>query len=56
MMLLAPAAAAAVYAGSSIVIGFFVDIVTAVIGIGLLSLISVPPLVRHPDAGDERSG
>ena len=56
MMLLAPAAAAAVYAGSSIVAVFFVDIVTAVIGIGLLSLISVPRLVRHPGAGDERTG
>ena len=55
MMLVAPAAAAAVYAGSSIVAVFFVDIVTAVIGIGLLSLIAVPRLVRHMGAGDERA-
>jgi len=52
MMLIAPAAAAAVYAGSSIVAVFFVDIVTAVIGIGLLSLIAVPRLVRHLGAGE----
>jgi DHA3 family macrolide efflux protein-like MFS transporter len=56
MMLLAPAAAAAVYAGSSIIAVFFVDIVTAVIGIGLLSLIAVPRLVRHVTEGDERTG
>jgi DHA3 family macrolide efflux protein-like MFS transporter len=56
MMLIAPAAAAAVYAGSSIVAVFFVDIVTAVIGIGLLSLIAVPRLVRHVGAGDEHAG
>jgi DHA3 family macrolide efflux protein-like MFS transporter len=56
MMLLAPAAAAAVYAGSSIVAVFFVDIVTAVIGIGLLSLIAVPRLVRDPGDGDESTG
>ena len=56
MMLVAPAAAAAVYAGSSIIAVFFVDIVTAVIGIGLLSLIVVPRLVRHLGAGDEHSG
>jgi MFS transporter, DHA3 family, macrolide efflux protein len=56
MMLLAPAAAAAVYAGSSIVAVFFVDIVTAVIGIGLLSLIAVPRLVRHVTEGDEPAG
>jgi DHA3 family macrolide efflux protein-like MFS transporter len=56
MMLLAPAAAAAVYAGASIVAVFFVDIVTAVIGIGLLSLITVPRLIRHVAEGDERTG
>lgn len=56
MMLVAPAAAAAVYAGSSIVAVFFVDISTAVIGIGLLSLIAVPRLSRHMGAGEERAG
>jgi len=56
MMLIAPAAAAAVYAGSSIVAVFFLDISTAVIGIGLLSLLAVPPLVRQMGAGDGRVG
>ena len=54
MMLIAPAAAAAVYAGSSIIAVFFVDIVTAVIGIGLLSLIAVPRLALL--AGEEHPG
>jgi DHA3 family macrolide efflux protein-like MFS transporter len=56
MLLIAPAAAAAVYASSSIIAVFFVDIVTAVIGIGLLSLIKVPRLVRSRRAGDEHAG
>jgi len=42
MMLVAPAAAAAIYASMSIVAIFFVDVVTAVIGIGLLLLIAIP--------------
>ena len=42
--LLAPVAAAAVYANMSIVPIFFIDVVTAVIGIGLLTLIKVPTL------------
>lgn len=46
LMLLAPAAAAAVYANASLVAIFFVDVVTAAIGIGLLLTISVPRLVR----------
>ncbi len=46
LMLLAPAAAAAVYASWSIVAIFFIDVVTAVIGIGLLLLVAVPRLVR----------
>lgn len=46
MMLLAPAAAAAVYASMSIVAVFYIDVVTAVIGIGLLLLVTVPRLVR----------
>lgn len=50
LMLLAPAAAAALYAGSDIVTIFFVDVVTAVIGIGLLLTIRVPRLVRSGSA------
>jgi DHA3 family macrolide efflux protein-like MFS transporter len=50
LMLLAPAVAAAVYASWSIVAVFFVDVVTAVIGIGLLLLIAVPRVVRTLDA------
>ena len=46
MMLVAPAAAAAVYANMSIVAVFYIDVVTAVIGIGLLLLVTVPRLVR----------
>ncbi len=56
LMLIAPAAAAAVYAGSSIIAVFFVDIVTAVIGIGLLSLIAVPRLASLLAAGEEHPG
>jgi DHA3 family macrolide efflux protein-like MFS transporter len=48
MMLVAPAAAAAVYASMSIVAVFYIDVVTAVIGIGLLLLVTVPRLVRSP--------
>lgn len=44
--LLAPVAAAAVYANMSIVPIFFIDVVTAVIGIGMLTLIAVPTLDR----------
>jgi len=55
MMLVAPAVAAAVYATSSIVAVFFVDVVTAVIGIGLLASIAVPTLVRT-DADGVRPG
>jgi len=55
MMLLAPAVAAAVYASASIVAVFFVDVVTAVIGIGLLLLVPVPTLA-HAAAGSERAG
>jgi MFS transporter, DHA3 family, macrolide efflux protein len=50
LMLLAPAAAAAVYASWSIVAIFFIDVATAVVGIGLLLLVAVPRLVRT-DAG-----
>jgi DHA3 family macrolide efflux protein-like MFS transporter len=46
MVLLAPAVAALVYANFSIVAVFFVDVVTAVVGIGLLAVLTVPRLVR----------
>ncbi|MBO3102526.1 MFS transporter [Cellulomonas sp. zg-ZUI168] len=49
MMLVAPAAAAAVYANMSIVAVFYIDVVTAVIGIGLLLAVTVPRLVRSSD-------
>ncbi|WP_051217821.1 MFS transporter [Nocardioides insulae] len=42
MMLLAPALAAAIYASLSITAVFFVDVVTALIGVGLLFLVPVP--------------
>jgi DHA3 family macrolide efflux protein-like MFS transporter len=48
--LLAPIAAAAVYANMSIVAIFFIDFVTAVIGLSLLALVSVPTLARALDA------
>lgn len=44
--LLAPVAAAAVYANMSIVAIFFIDFVTAVIGLSLLALVVVPTLDR----------
>ena len=46
MMLLAPALAAVVYASFDIVTVFFVDAVTALIGVGMLALVTVPRLVR----------
>ena len=46
MGLLAPIAAAAVYANMSIVPIFFIDVVTAIIGIGIFSFIKVPSLER----------
>lgn len=51
MMLLAPAAAAAVYASASIVAVFFIDVVTAAIGIALLSVLAVPRIER-PDGAE----
>ena len=50
MGLLAPIAAAAVYANLSLVPIFFIDTVTAVIGISMLALIRVPSLDRVNDA------
>ncbi|SDS20088.1 MFS transporter [Microlunatus soli] len=49
MMLVAPAAAAAIYANFDIVAVFFLDVITALLGVGMLSLVAVPRLVR-PDA------
>ena len=46
MALLAPAAAGVLYATASIVTIFFVDVVTAVIGIALLLTVAVPTIVR----------
>lgn len=52
MALLAPAVAGVLYATSSIVSIFFVDVVTAMIGIGLLATLAVPTIRRlgeeHP--------
>lgn len=56
MTLLAPAVAAAVYASSTIVAIFFIDVVTAVIGIGLLALIPVTTVVRTDVAPGEKVG
>lgn len=46
MALLAPAVAAAIFAVFGIVPVFFLDVITAVIGIGLLSRVAVPSLTR----------
>jgi DHA3 family macrolide efflux protein-like MFS transporter len=46
MGLLAPIAAAAVYANMSIVPIFFIDVVTAVIGVSIFAFIAVPTLER----------
>jgi MFS transporter, DHA3 family, macrolide efflux protein len=54
MMLLAPVVAAAIYANFDIVAVFFVDVVTAVLGIGMLLLVAVPRLVRHSDGEGEQ--
>ncbi len=60
MALLAPAAAGAIYAWSSASTGgaaaslvpiFFIDVVTAVIGIGLLALVSVSAVRRADETG-----
>lgn len=48
--LLAPVAAGAVYANMSIVAIFFIDFVTAAIGLSLLALVAVPTLARALDA------
>lgn len=46
MALLAPAAAGLIYALASLVSIFFVDVITAAIGIGLLALVPVSKVVR----------
>jgi DHA3 family macrolide efflux protein-like MFS transporter len=46
MALLAPAVAGVLYATASIVAIFFVDVVTAVIGIALIATVAVPTIVR----------
>ncbi|MEO3797435.1 MFS transporter [Nonomuraea sp. B10E15] len=50
MMLIAPAAAGAIFAAFGLVPVFFLDAVTAVIGIGLLALVTVPTLERAAEA------
>ncbi len=49
MMLLAPAASGAVFGLFGIVPVFFIDVVTAAIGIGILALIAVPTLASISD-------
>lgn len=51
IMLISPAAAAGIYASMSIIAVFWVDVVTAVIGIGLLILIRVPTVRSVVDSG-----
>ena len=46
LLLLAPVAAAAVYANFSIVGILFIDVVTAIVGVSLLATIPVPTLAR----------
>ena len=61
MALLAPALAAVIYASMNIVAVFFIDAVTALIGVGLLALVPVARLVRTDQGkvsyfGDLRAG
>jgi DHA3 family macrolide efflux protein-like MFS transporter len=51
MALLAPAAAGAIFTAFGIVPVFFLDVVTAVAGIGLLALVAVPTLERAAGPG-----
>ena len=46
MALIAPAVAGAVFAVWGVVPTFFIDVVTAVLGIGMLALVAVPSLAR----------
>ena len=52
LQLLAPVAAAAVYANASLEAILFIDVVTAIIGLSLLATIAVPTLARA--ASDEK--
>ncbi|MDM8084526.1 MFS transporter [Cellulomonas cellasea] len=56
MVLVTPAVAAAVYASASIVAIFFIDVVTAAIGIALLALLRVGRVVRADLADGEKAG
>lgn len=49
MALLAPAAAMLIYVNFSIIAIFFLDVITAIIGIGLLLLIPIPTIRRASD-------
>ncbi len=51
MMLIAPAAAAGIYASASIIAIFWVDVVTAIIGIGFLLMITVPTVRTEITSG-----
>ncbi|MDF1480020.1 MFS transporter [Leifsonia sp. H3M29-4] len=51
MALIAPAVAGILYASLSIVSIFFVDVVTAVIGIGLIATLAIPTIVRAEKTG-----
>jgi MFS transporter, DHA3 family, macrolide efflux protein len=51
LALLAPAAAGAVFAGFGIVPVFFIDVVTALVGVGVLLLVSVPTLAAVEGRG-----
>lgn len=50
MALLAPAAAGAIYASFSLVSIFFIDVVTAIIGISLVASLAIPTIRRAKDA------
>jgi DHA3 family macrolide efflux protein-like MFS transporter len=50
LMLLAPVAAAAVYANMSLVGILFIDVATAIIGLSLLATVAVPTLARAASA------
>ena len=50
LMLLAPVAAAAVYASMSLVGILFIDVVTAIVGLSLLTTVAVPTLARAASA------
>ncbi|MCO6680238.1 MFS transporter [Cutibacterium avidum] len=49
MALLAPAAGAAIYASADIIAAFYLDVLTAVLGIGLLLFVGVPTVQANGD-------